>query len=87
MASDFGAFGMVIIGTGMNAAKDVKKGHDPFPTLLAGGMLAFFVSLIASYLDARLGTALAGLFLFGSFLTSGVEVFSSASAAVASKKG
>ena len=82
MADGFGAVGMVVVGTAMNAAKDIGKHHDPFTTLLAGAALAFGVSLIGTYLDPRLGSAFAGLFLLSSFLVSGTYVFGAVAAAV-----
>ena len=86
MATAMGATGMVLAGVSMNVVKDIGTKHDPFPTALAGGMLAFITGALASW-NVGLGTAFAALFLFGSFLTSGVYIFNAASAAISSKKG
>jgi hypothetical protein len=85
--SDFGAVGLVAVAVGMNAAKDVTKHHDPFPTLLAGAFLAFATAGVSDWIDPRLGMAFAAVFFLGSFLTSGVAVIGVANGLISSKKG
>ena len=84
--SSVGSIGMVVIGTAMNATKDISRKHDPIPTLLAGSMLAFGVSMISGFVDPGLGTAFAALFLVGSFLFSGVVLFDITTKLLSSRK-
>ncbi len=80
----FGAFLLVAAGTGINAARGLQKGHNPFPTLLAGIAFGAICVALNDLNSARLGTMFAALFLFGSVLTNGVAIIDSVNVALKS---
>ena len=71
--SAVGAFTLVSVGVGINAATAVTKRKDPFPTLAAGVVLGTVCVAVDTATGTNLGTMLAALFLLTSFLSNGVS--------------
>lgn len=72
--SSFSTVGLCALGTATNAVVAIKDGHDPFPTVFAGGLFAAGCVIVGTA-EPRLGTGIALLFLLGSLLLNGTQLF------------
>lgn len=71
MAGHFAGLTTTMIGVGVNAGAVIAKGNDPFPAILAGGVLVTLVVLLGEATDPRLSAAFGATFLIGSLLING----------------
>lgn len=66
--------GMVTAGLAINGVHAMQVGVTPFPTFVAGGFLTGALLFVDEFIDGRLATTLAALYLLASFLFHG-QVF------------
>lgn len=71
-ASPFTAFIVVGAGTGINTVRQLQRGHNAFPTIIAGVAFGTICVALNDTTGADFGTMLAIIFLLTSFLTNGV---------------
>lgn len=81
--SDFSAFIVVSIGTGINAVNAIQTGKDVVPVLVGGAVLGT-ACVALNETGYKIGTMLAILFLLSSFLTNGVRMIDTLNAVVSS---
>lgn len=93
MSTQFSTVTLATLGVGVNTAYTVAHGHDPFPTLLAGGLF-MGGCVMAGAVTPELGTALAGVYLLATLIYRGEFFFgflnnlvSGAQSAKTNKKG
>jgi hypothetical protein len=73
MASEFGPVMLCTGAMAVNVVYDIRKGHDPFVPLLAGGLFTT-VCVILADVEPAIGTALAGVYFLSVFLAHGTEI-------------
>ena len=74
------------VAVGVNTVATVSAKKDPFPTLMAGGLLTTALVLINEW-EPGLASGLAMLFLVATLLTRGAPFFNFMSALVTPKAG
>jgi len=85
MAGHFAGITTTTIAVGINGMATIKKGHDPFPGFLAGGILVTAVVLLGEATDPRLAAAFGATFLVGVLLINGPVLLDTVSKIVGAK--
>lgn len=73
MSSEFAPVMLCAGAIGINFVYNIRKGHDPFVPLLAGGLFAT-VCVIVTDVEPAIGVALAAVFFLSVFLARGGEI-------------
>lgn len=73
MTNEFAPVMLCAGAVGVNFVYNIRKGHDVFVPLLAGGLFTT-VCVILADVEPAIGTALAAVFFLSVFLARGTEI-------------